>query len=99
MDHEEHRDTRMSEERYDARRGTALAVSIPTPQTLVFLPWLLGAAAALALSIFCIMGGSNGKISGLALIAFIWTVALLAGALEFLPRRRARLRAVRHQHL
>jgi hypothetical protein len=82
----------MSNERYDAPRAAALVVSMPTPQTLVFLLWLLGAAAALALSIFCIMGGSNGKISALALIAFIWTVALLAGALEFLPRRRVRLR-------
>jgi hypothetical protein len=67
-------------------------VAVPTSRTLVFLLWLLGAAVALALSIFCIMGGSNGKISALALIPFVWTVALLAGALESLPRRRARLR-------
>jgi hypothetical protein len=90
MDHEVDRDT--SEERYDARTAAALVVSMPNPRTLVFLLWLLGAAAALALSIFCIVAGSNGKISALALIAFIWTVALLAGAVEFLPRRRARLR-------
>jgi hypothetical protein len=29
--------------------------------------------------------GSNGKISALALIPFVWTVALLAGALKYLP--------------
>ena len=87
MDHDVDRDTRMSEERYHA----ALVVSMPTPQTLVFLLWLLGAAVALALSILCIVGGSDGKISALALIVFVWTVALLAGAVEFLPRRCARL--------
>ena len=53
------------------------------------LLWLLGAAAALAISIFCVMAGSNGKISALALISFVWTVASLVGALEHLPRRRA----------
>ena len=50
VDHDVDRDTRMSEERYDARRAAALVVSMPTPRPLVFLLWLLGAAAALALT-------------------------------------------------
>ena len=60
VDHDVDRDTRMSEERYDARRAVALMASMPTSRTLVFLLWLLGAAAALALSISCIVEGSNG---------------------------------------
>ena len=59
-------------------------VDMQTHQTLTLLLWLLGAAVTLAVSIFCVMG-SNGKISALALIPFVWTVALLAGALQYLP--------------
>jgi hypothetical protein len=72
---------------------------VPTSRTLVFLLWLLGAAATFALSIFCIVAGSNGKISALALIPFVWTVALLAGALESLPARLRPWPLVRSQFL
>lgn len=61
---------------------------IQTHRALRSLPWLFGAAVALAVSIFSVMAGSNGNINALALIAFAWTVALLAGALQYVPRRR-----------
>jgi len=52
---------------------------------MTFLLWLLGAGATSALSIACILAGSSGKLSWLALVPFVWTVALLAGAAQNFP--------------
>jgi hypothetical protein len=67
-----------------------------TQQTLTFLFWLSGAAAALSLSIFCVLAASGGKISALALVPFAWTVALGAGALQSFPREVLKLHLDRH---
>ena len=52
---------------------------------MTFLLWLLGAGATSALSVACILAGSSGKLSWLALVPFVWTVALLAGAAKTSP--------------
>jgi hypothetical protein len=55
-------------------------------QVATFLLWLSGAAIALGLSILSVLTGSDGKINALALVPFVWTVALSAGAVQSLPR-------------
>jgi hypothetical protein len=73
---------------YRAHRSqvrTRVFVVMRTHPALMFLLWLLGAAAALALSFFCVLVGSDGKISALGLIPFVWTVAMLCGALKCFP--------------
>ena len=56
-----------------------------TFHTFRFLLWLFKALASLAVSLFCAMPMSAGKINALALIPFAWTVALLAGSVHYLP--------------
>lgn len=48
------------------------------------LPWLIGAAASFALSLLWVLGAQDGKVSAFALIAFMWSVALLAGCVHHL---------------
>lgn len=52
---------------------------------LALLLWLAGACAALALSILCLMVATGGKINAIALVPFVWTVALFAGAARAVP--------------
>jgi len=60
-----------------------------TLHTFRFLLWLFGTLAALAVSLLCALPASDGKISALALVPFVWTVALLAGALHYFPTQWA----------
>ena len=54
-------------------------------QILELLLWLAGASVALAASILCLTVASNGKINAIALVPFVWTVALFAGAVRAVP--------------
>ena len=49
---------------------------------LTALLWLLGAAAALGLSLLWVLAAQDGKVSGFALVPFMWSVALLAGCVH-----------------
>ena len=66
----------------------------PHPTT-TFLLWLLGAVAAFAISVTCLMTAANGKINAFALVPFVWTIALSAGALRCFPREWVLLLAAR----
>jgi hypothetical protein len=46
--------------------------------------WLLGGLAALAFSAVWVIGAEDGKVSGFALVPFMWSVALLAGFVHHL---------------
>jgi hypothetical protein len=58
-----------------------------THQTSTFLLWLLGAAAAFALSALCLLTAGNGKMNAFALIPIAWAVALSAGTVHHFPSR------------
>jgi hypothetical protein len=51
---------------------------------LTLLPWLVGAAASLALSAFWMLGAQDGMVSAYALIPLMWSVALGAGFVHHL---------------
>jgi len=46
---------------------------------LVVLLWLLGAAAAMAITALWAVAARDGQVSAFALVPFMWSVALLAG--------------------
>ena len=46
---------------------------------LVVLLWLLSAAAAMTITIFCALSARDGQVSAFALVPLMWSVALLAG--------------------
>ena len=54
-------------------------------QIIELLLWLAGASVALAASILCLTVASNGKINAIALVPFVWTVAMFAGAVRAVP--------------
>ena len=63
------------------------------------LLWLLGAVAALGLSVVWVLAAEEGKVSAFALIAFMWSVARGAGFVHHLRETaliaRVRLAPVR----
>jgi hypothetical protein len=54
-------------------------------QIIELLLWLAGASVALAASILCLTVASDGKINAIALVPFVWTVAMFAGAVRAVP--------------
>jgi hypothetical protein len=48
------------------------------------LPWLMGAAAILAVSLPWLLAAQNGKVNAFALVPLVWSVALLAGCVHHL---------------
>ena len=48
-------------------------------ERLAVLLWLLGAAAAIAISVLWALAAQDGQVSAFALVPFMWSVALLAG--------------------
>ncbi len=48
-------------------------------ERLAVLLWLLGAAAAMAITALWALGARDGQVSAFALVPFMWSVALLAG--------------------
>ena len=44
--------------------------------------WLLGGAAALAVTVLWVLAAQEGQVSAFALVPFMWSVALLAGFLH-----------------
>jgi len=46
---------------------------------LVVLLWLLSAAAAMTITIFCALSARDGQVSAFALVPLMWSVAQLAG--------------------
>ena len=48
-------------------------------ERLAALGWLLGAVAALAVTVLGVLGAQDGQLSAFALVPFMWSVALLAG--------------------
>jgi hypothetical protein len=50
-----------------------------TRERLVVLLWLLGAAAAMAITALWVLGARDGQVSAFALVPFMWSVALGAG--------------------
>jgi 4-amino-4-deoxy-L-arabinose transferase-like glycosyltransferase len=55
-------------------------------QRVMAVLWLIGAAAALTLSTLWAIAASNGKVSAWALVAFVWSAALLAGLAHHLTQ-------------
>jgi lipopolysaccharide export LptBFGC system permease protein LptF len=48
-------------------------------ERLAPLGWLLGAVAALAVTVLGVLGAQPGQVSAFALVPLMWSVALLAG--------------------
>jgi hypothetical protein len=48
-------------------------------ERLAVLLWLLGAAAAMAITALWVLAARDGQVSAFALVPFMWSVALLAG--------------------
>ena len=65
------------------RRNTVVAAR--KHPLLVLLLWLAGATAAFAISVLCWTIASDGKLNAVALVPFVWTVALFAGAVRAVP--------------
>lgn len=52
-------------------------------ERLAALPWLLGAVAAIAISVVWVLGAQDGRVSAFALVPIVWSVALLAGFVHY----------------
>jgi hypothetical protein len=48
-------------------------------ETVAALGWLLGGAAALAITVSWLLAAQDGQVSAFVLVPFMWSVALLAG--------------------
>ena len=48
-------------------------------ERLAALGWLLGGAAAMAITLLWLVAARDGQVSAFALVPFMWSVALLAG--------------------
>ena len=61
-------------------------------ERLTALLWLLGAAAAIAISALWALAAQDGQVNAFALVAFVWSVALLAGFVHHWRQARKPLR-------
>ena len=48
-------------------------------ERLAALGWLLGGAAAMAITVSWLLAAQDGQVSAFVLVPFMWSVALLAG--------------------